>query len=258
MAEKFDLHTHTPFSDGKAPLELNARSAEAAGLVALAVTDHLFSPGQVSGGALLDEYLAAIAAEQEKTVVRLLRGVEAQALDATGRTAVDAATREALEIVLCDLGGQTRGIFRDAPESSAAFYENVRRCYVGLAEDPAIDVIAHPFNLGRLSRAITPGNLPRSLVAEVVAAMAQSGTAFEVMNDNHYWFPEIPVAQIAAEYAEIVAMAAEAGCPISVGSDAHFHQGVGHLTWVWEIMRLAGVGEEKLIDWRRFLFSPEV
>ena len=191
MAEKFDLHTHTQFSDGKAPLELNVRSAEAAGLVAFAVTDHLFSPGQISGGAPIAEYLDAIAAAQEKTAVRLLRGVEAQALDASGRTAVDGPTRAALEIVLCDLGGQTRGIFRDAPDSSAEFYENVRRCYIGLAENPSIDVIAHPFNLGRLGRGITPGNLPRSLVAEVVEAMALSGTAFEVMNDNHYWFPEI-------------------------------------------------------------------
>ncbi len=252
MAEKFDLHTHTPFSDGKAPLELNVRSAEAAGLAAMAVTDHLFTPGHLSGGAPLDEYLASIAAAQEKSAVRLLRGVEAQALDASGRTAMDAASRESLELVLCDLGGQTRGIFREAPDLNAEFFENVRRCYVGLAEDPAIDVIAHPFNLGRLGRGITPGNLPRSLVAEVVSAMAESGTAFEIMNDNHYWFPEISVAQIAAEYAGIVAMAAEAGCRFSLGSDAHFHQGVGHLTWVWEIMRLAGVGEGRLIDWRRF------
>lgn len=253
MAERFDLHTHTPFSDGKAPLGMNVRSAEAAGLVAMAVTDHLFSPGRISGGATLDEYLAAIAEAQETTSVRLLRGVEAQALDAAGATAVDAEARGRLEIVLCDLGGNTRGIFEDAPASSAALLESVRRCYLGLAENPLIDVLAHPFNLGRLGRDISPSGLPRSLVAEVVGAMAANGKAFEVMNDFHYWYPDLSVSRIAAEYAEIVALAAEAGCQISVGSDAHFHQGVGHLTWVWEILGLAGVGDERLVDWRRFL-----
>jgi histidinol phosphatase-like PHP family hydrolase len=251
-----DLHSHTTFSDGKTSLELSARAAEAAGLEALAITDHQWQPGAVSGGASLEAYLAAIAAVQAQTPVRLLRGVEATAVDAAGTASIDEDTARPLDLVLCDMGGRTRGLFVDGPSRPAAFLEALRRAMLAVCENPLVDVFAHPFNVGRLGRGLAPATLPARLVEEVCAAAAASGTAFEVMNDMPYWFPELPVAQVTDGYAGIVARAHAAGCRFTLGSDAHHHQGVGNHRWSRRVLALAGVPEDRLVDWRTFVLEP--
>ncbi len=247
-----DLHSHTTFSDGKTSLALSARAAEAAGLDALAITDHQWQPGAVAGGASIDAYLAAIDAAQARTPVRLLRGVETTAVDAAGTPGIDAETARPLDLVLCDMGGRTRGLFVDGPSDQTAFLEGLRRAMVSVCENPLVDVFAHPFNVGRLERDLAPATLPASLVEEVCAAAAATGTAFEVMNDMHYWFPELPVAQVTDGYAAIVARAYAAGCRFTLGSDAHHHQGVGNHRWSRRVLALAGVPERRLVDWRTF------
>jgi histidinol phosphatase-like PHP family hydrolase len=247
-----DLHSHTTFSDGKTPLELSVRAAEANGLAALAITDHLWQPGRVSGGTSIDEYVAAIDAAQAATTVQLLRGVETTALDAHGTPGIDEATAARLDLVLCDLGGRTRGLFVDGPAEQAAFYEALRRCLVAVCEHRLIDVLAHPFNVGRLQRNLAPDTLPRSLVGEVCAAAAAHDTAVEVMNDMHYWFPEVPIARLTDGYAGIVATAAAAGCRFTVGGDAHHHQGVGNLLWSSQVLERAAVPDDQMADHRSF------
>jgi histidinol phosphatase-like PHP family hydrolase len=245
-----DLHSHTTFSDGKSSLELCVRAAEAHGLSVLAVTDHYWQPGVMPNGDPVDTYLAAIEDVQRRSPVRLLRGVETTALAADGVPAIEAETAARLDIVLCDLGGKTRGVFSSAPEGESAFLEALRRCMVGVASSQLVDVFAHAFNVGRLSRGLAPDTLPRSLVAEVCAACAAHNTAFEVMNDLPWWFPEIPVERVTDGYAAIVATALEAGCHFTAGGDAHSHQGIGQLAWSRRVLRLAGVQEDRLLDWR--------
>jgi histidinol phosphatase-like PHP family hydrolase len=218
----------------------------------LAITDHLWRPGFVSGGSSLDEYLAALTAAQQHTSVHLLRGVETTAIDANGTPAIDDATARRLDVVLCDLGGRTRGLFADGPATLAAFLAALGRCMVAVCEHPLIDVFAHPFNVGRLQHQLTPATLPRTLVEEVCAAAAAHGTAFEVMNDMHYWFPEVPMAQLTDGYADIVATASAAGCRFTLGSDAHHHQGVGNLLWARQVLHRAGIPEDRLVDWRSY------
>jgi histidinol phosphatase-like PHP family hydrolase len=251
VIDRVDLHSHTTFSDGKSSLDLCVRAAEAAGLAVLAITDHLWQPGALPNGTA-DEYLAAIERAQERTAVTLLRGVETTALDSEGTPAIDEETASRLNLVLCDLGGKTRGVFVDAPSQMVAFLDALRRCMVGVAAHRLVDVLAHPFNVGRLNRGLAPDDLPPSLVEEVSAACAASGTAFEIMNDLPWWFPEVPVERVTQGYAAIVARAAEAGCRFTLGSDAHSHQGVGHLTWSRRVLRLAGVPDAQVVDWRTF------
>ena len=69
----------------------------------------------------------------------------------------------------------------------------------------------------------------------------------------HYWFPELSVAELTDGYAAIVARAHAAGCRFTLGSDAHHHQGVGNLRWSRRVLDLAGVPEDRLIDWRTFV-----
>jgi histidinol phosphatase-like PHP family hydrolase len=251
-----DLHSHTTFSDGKTTLDLSVRAAEIAALEALAITDHLWQPGAVSGGTRIADYLAAIGVAQAHTMVHLLRGVETTVIDAIGTAGVDEETARQLDLVLCDMGNRTRGLFVDGPTDQAAFLEALRRSMVAVCENPLIDVFAHPFNVGRLKRGLTPATLPRSLVEEVCAAAAANGTAFEIMNDMHYWFPELPVAEITDGYTTIVAAAHSAGCQFTLGSDAHHHQGVGNHLWCHQVLELAGVPEDRLVNWRTFVSRP--
>ena len=245
-----DLHSHTTFSDGKSSLELCVRAAEAHGLTALAVTDHYWQPGVMPNGQPVDAYLAAIDEIQQRSPVRLLRGVETTALDADGVPAIEVETAARLDIVLCDLGGKTRGVFSGAPDGETAFLAALRRCMVSVASSALVDVFAHPFNVGRLNRGLAPDMLPRSLVEEVCAACAAHDTAFEVMDDLPWWFPDVPVERVTDGYAAIVATAVAAGCRLTLGSDAHSHQGIGQLTWPRRVLKMVGVPEERLLDWR--------
>lgn len=255
-ALSYDLHSHTTFSDGRSALDLCVRAAECAGLEALAITDHMFEPGRLRAGATLEAYLLAIEAAQRCSSVRLLRGVETTALDADGVAGIDDATAARLDIVLCDLGGMTRGVFSDAPVREADFLDALRRCMVGVCADPRVHVLAHPFNVGRLKRGLAPDSLPTALVDEVCAAAAAHHTAFEVINDVPWWFPEVPVDRVTHAYAGIVARAVEHGCRISVGSDAHSHQGIGNMRWIGRVLALAAVPPERLLDWRHYVGPP--
>ena len=43
---KYDLHTHTAFSDGRSPVRDMANAAESNGLRGIAITDHVFNDVQ--------------------------------------------------------------------------------------------------------------------------------------------------------------------------------------------------------------------
>jgi histidinol phosphatase-like PHP family hydrolase len=70
------------------------------------------------------------------------------------------------------------------------------------------------------------------------------------MNDMPWWFPEVSVAAVTDGYAAIVATAVAAGCRLTLGSDAHFHQGIGQHAWSLRVLEVAGVPEDRLLDWR--------
>ena len=51
---KYDLHTHTAFSDGRSPVRDMANAAESNGLRGIAITDHVFN--DVQAEKLLGDY----------------------------------------------------------------------------------------------------------------------------------------------------------------------------------------------------------
>jgi len=244
----FDLHTHTTFSDGSHSLEITVKFAEAMGLEALAITDH-FAPSMKlwEEEGLFDKYLGEIRTASEWAEVPLLAGVEATVLNTKGEISMNEEAFAKLDIVLVDFGGQTEGVFRNPPSSKEKIVANVTECLVSVAENPLFHILAHPFNLGRISEPLEPADIPRSCLEEIATAMRENGKIFEVMNCTFWWFPEMPVRRFTEQYVEIVRLFAEAGVLFSAGSDDH-RTGVGNLAWSNRVLQMAEVSAERIVD----------
>lgn len=246
-----DLHTHTKWSDGAHPLDLHILEGRAFELDAMAVTDHFF-PGMKlhDKSDQFDAYLAEIdRLRSAQSDVRVVKGVEAAALDAGGRISIDARQAARLEWVLCDLNGITEGIFRKAPGDKAALRDNVLKAYLGLCDVPYLDAIAHPFNTGNLNPAVMIEDYGEARLRELAQKMAEKKKAFDVMNDQVYWFSKSGIAprELTAQYVELVKVFARAGVKFQVSSDDH-RTGLGNTRWSRIVLARAGVPMSQVVD----------
>ena len=253
MMVNYDLHTHTTFSDGSHTLEITVKFAEAMGLEALAITDHL-TPGMKlwEEEGLFDTYLGEIRTASEWAEVVVFAGVEATILNTRGEISMNEEAFSRLDVVLVDFGGWTEGVFRNPPSSKGKILANVTECLVNVAANPSFHILAHPFNLGRISEPLEPDDIPRSSLEEIAAAMKANGKIFEVMNCTFWWFPHMPVRSFTEQYADIVRIFAEKGVLFSVGSDDH-RTGVGNLAWSNRVLQMADVPMEQIVDPKGFL-----
>jgi len=153
-----------------------------------------------------------------------------------------------LDLVLVDLGFGTHGVFFDAPVTGWKLIRNSVDATIGACEHRRVNVFAHPFNLGRCDLAVDLRDVPESALDEMAAAFAETGTAFEMMNQMHYWFPNVKVNDLTAAYADIVIRFKEAGVRFSVGSDAHRVGSVGNLVWCATVIERAGLTRRQMVD----------
>ncbi|MER3502259.1 MAG: hypothetical protein C4295_12525 [Candidatus Fervidibacterota bacterium] len=239
-----DLHTHSLFSDGQDSVWEMVRAAEAAFLDTLAITDHVEAD---RWGNPITEWLDGLLREAEavrgKTRVRLLVGVEACLLDLKGHTTVTPALYRSVDLVLAGIEWATVGIAQNPPENKVALQRHLVTAYGNLALNPWVDIIAHPFNLGRFPNPLRLSELAKSAVREIAAAFREGGKAFELNNTLWWWFPHQSPTEVLREYARIVEEFAIAGVPFVFGSDAHSLHGVGNLRWAEEVARLVGLTE---------------
>jgi histidinol phosphatase-like PHP family hydrolase len=254
LAIAHDLHTHTDFSDGTPSIRLHIFEARAFELEAIAITDHHERGSKIADSdEAFDRYLAEIEtcrAGQDDVIV--LKGVEAAALDATGRISIDERRAARLEWVLCHLGGNSEGTLRKTPADKRAYADNVIRTYLGLCDVPFLHGIAHPFNTGNTKPALLPEDYPERSLRELAAKMAEKGKVFDVMNDTVYWFSEagVPPRAVTAQYVEVVKLFAAAGVKFQVSSDDH-RTGLGNTRWSRIVLARAGVPPHQIVDPRR-------
>ncbi|GBC97975.1 DNA polymerase/3'-5' exonuclease PolX [bacterium HR17] len=245
---RYDLHTHTLFSDGRDSVWEMARAADAAGLDALALTDHLeadrFGTPMTDW---VDAFLREVEAARGKVKVRLLAGVEAALLNVQGAVTVTPEVYRKVDIVLCGIEWGTRGIALNPPDNPVAFQRVLVTAYGNLALNPFVDVIAHPFNLGRFPLKLPLNQLATSAIREIAAAFSEGDKAFDLNNTLWWWFPDTTPQQVLRHYARIVEEFADAGVKFVCGSDAHSLHGVGNLTWVAQLIRLVGLTEEHFL-----------
>ena len=239
----YDAHTHTTFSDGRNSVLENARQAEACGLEAVVIADHIHEEP-----AWLDAMLAEVETADAACDVKVLAGAEGVILNPEGEISIPDEVANRLDFVLVDFGGLTEGIAANPPASANQFIDNVVSAVTKACENPSVDAIAHPLNLGRFQAALSPVDFPATPLIDMATTFARTRTAFEIMNQMPWWFPSLTVRRITAEYADVLRVFRRYGVEFVVGSDAHSCGAVGNLGWCRRVMEIAGIEASDLID----------
>ncbi|MCD6361556.1 MAG: PHP domain-containing protein [Armatimonadetes bacterium] len=240
-----DAHTHTTFSDGRNTVAEMVQAAEAVGLEALAITDHV-RPDTTD----LDRHIAEIERVGEGSPVVVLPGAEAPIMDTTGRLGIGPSQVESLSLVLAEFNGGTEGVATNIPASSTRLLDNIFDALEAVVAGGLVRALAHPFNLGRFDAAVYPEELPRSRLRQLARLMVEHSVAFEIMNHMCWWFPHMPVDEFTRQYARVLRVFGEENCKFVVGSDSHCVHGVGNTWWSRRVMRVAGVELSQVVDLR--------
>ena len=243
----YDLHTHSTYSDGKGSLHDNIHAAEAMGLSHIALTDHL----RVEKQDWVDEALRELRDEPpEGYRVKILKGAEAALLDSSGRISIDDKAAAKLDIVLCDMGWHSLGFAGDASAiPKDQIIERIVECFINLCRNPLVDVVAHPFNFGRHTKAVvSPDEIPHDSLLKIADTFVSESTAFEIMNNAWWWHPTMHPRDLTDQYVKIVKLFAQRGVRFTLGSDAHGIGGIGNLGWSRRVLAEADVPHAQIVD----------
>ncbi len=210
-----DLHTHT-VSSGHAYSTImeNAQAAARRGITMLAMTDH--GPAMPGGPheyhfgnqRVIPEYLSG---------VRILKGIEANVLDAAGKLDLPAGRLSKLDIVL--VGLHTKCAPNQGREANTAMLAAVMR-------NPLVDVIVHPGN----------PEYPVDIRAVVEAAKAND-VALEI-NNSSLKQSRCGSRPLCLEFARL---AYQSGAKLVLGTDSHFADAVGDFSAALLLLEEAGV-----------------
>lgn len=244
----YDAHVYTDVSEGRDSLREVVRAAEAAELELLVIVDSY----ERAGDDLRDRAREAVRANGE-TQLLIVPGIETAIRDAVGNIGLTAELARLAPVVYAHLSGRTRGIAADPPASKARYLSNLFQALFGVVSKRTVTALARPFNIGQFPAPLTPSQLPRSALDELAGAMAEHDVAFEISNQMHWWFPELAVDELTAEYAELMAVFAARKVKFIVGSEARSAGAVGHLTYATRLMKTAGVERSQVIDLPRFI-----
>lgn len=222
-----DLHTHTTASThAYSTLAENAAYAAKTGIEAIAMTNH--GPGVQDGAHRWHFYNLSVL---PKTIdgVHILKGAEVNLMDVKGTLDLRQEYLEFLEWVIVsyhyhafdDIGTKT----------------DRTNCYINLLANPHIDMLGHcgspAFDFE---------------IAPVLDAAKEYDKVIEI-NENSF--------NTRSENVEIcrsIAVAcAEKGVKISVDSDAHFYESIGHFPRSIKMLEEIGFPEELIVNanWER-------
>jgi histidinol phosphatase-like PHP family hydrolase len=195
-----DLQMHTTYSDGGATIEAMASAAELLGYSHIALTDHsqqlrIANGMNEAGFARQDQEIAAtnVAFAAAGKQIRILRGIEMN-VSTEGAGDMDEQFLAGRDLVLGAFHGQLRKK-QDQTER-----------YLKALANPSVDIHAHP--RGRIWNFRTGLSADWRLVVERATKL---GKALEI--DAYPDRQDLDVS--------LLRLAAETGCWISIGSDAH-------------------------------------
>ncbi len=205
-ALKGDLHTHSDWSDGGSPIEEMARAGAALGHEYMVLTDHsprLKVANGLSAERLRQQLDVVAKVNEDLAPFRLLTGIEVDILE-DGTLDQDPELLAELDIVVASVHSKLR-----MPA------EHMTPRMVRAIANPHVDVIGHC--TGRI--VVGRGRPESEFDAEIVfAACAKFGVAVEVNSRPERLDPP----------KRLLRLAVEAGCRISIDTDAH---APGQLEW---------------------------
>ncbi len=223
---KGDLHSHTFWSDGGESVRTMAETARSLGHEYLAVTDHSARLTVAHGldEARLTEQLEEIEAlNEELAPFRILTGMEVDILE-DGHLDLSAAFLARLDLVVASVHSKLRMDER----------EMTRRMVMAVA-DPNVDVLGHC-----TGRKITGrGRPPSRFDAEIVfAACARFDTAVEINCRPERRDPP----------EELLALALEWGCRVSIDTDAHAPGQLEWQTWGCDLATRMEIDPSRIVN----------
>ena len=205
-ALKGDLHTHSDWSDGGSPIEEMARAGAALGHEYMVLTDHsprLKVANGLSAERLRQQLDVVAQVNAELAPFRLLTGIEVDILE-DGTLDQDPELLAELDVVVASVHSKLR-----MPA------EQMTPRMVRAIANPHVDVLGHC--TGRI--VVGRGRPESEFDAEIVfAACARFGVAVEVNSRPERLDPP----------KRLLRLAVEAGCQISIDTDAH---APGQLEW---------------------------
>ncbi len=192
-----DLHVHTTASDGKCSIEEMAEAAKQRGYQYLAITDHSRS-SVIANGLSMERLLKHMEAVRQagKRIkgITLLTGTECDILSDGSLDYPD------------DVLAQLDWVVASIHSAQRQDRENVTKRSIAALENPYVCVLGHPS--GRLLGKRDAMDLDWEAV---IAAAARTGTALEV---NSSW-QRLDLKDVH------VRMAMDAGCRLTIDTDAH-------------------------------------
>jgi DNA polymerase (family 10) len=219
-----DLHTHTTASDGTASIMEMAEAAKALGYEYLGVTDHSKAMAMARGlqPDRLIKHIEEIRKISDKLKgITLLAGSEVDIL-ADGRMDYEDAILMELDIVVAS---PHLSLKQDTKKSTDRLLRAIDNRYVSF--------IGHP--TGRLINSRDGLPLEMNKIFERAAA---SGTALEINSG----YPRLDLNDTNARHA------IEAGCMLTINTDAHATLGFEEITWGIGVARRAWATKKHVIN----------
>ena len=224
-----DLQMHTTYSDGKATLREMAAASAGLGYRFVAITDHSQSLKIAHG---MDEKELAregedVAAVNEELTadgvgLRVLHAIEMD-IDTAGDGDMDPAALARLDLVL--------GAFH----SKLRIMDDQTDRYIGALRNPTVTILAHPRGRRFDVRLGLQAEWPR-----VVEEAAARDKALEI--DAHPDRQDLNV--------ELLELAREAGCRISIGTDAHSVRELGFMEFGLAAAIRAGIPRDRILNFQ--------
>jgi putative hydrolase len=225
MTRKFDLHTHTTYSDGHGVPIAMVESAESKGLEAVAITDHGPELGVGIRREMIPRMIEDVNLAKNGAKTKVLVGLEANAVNDSGDIDIDESIIKKLDILVVGIHYVTR---ESNPEEMARSY--LQRA-TKVVEKNRFDVLAHPFSL---YHDLLP-YLSREDIEDFVKLVAERQVAMEIN------------VKYKAPGTDFLQLCLKEGVKLSVGTDSHSPADVGKVDWAYATLAKVGAKNEDLV-----------
>ena len=244
---KLDFHIHTKYlgcADATMELADILRECERVGVTALGITDHLNRPDQVDLHRAIREDILAL-----DTTLDVWFGVE---LNFTGPDAGFVYSDEIRDRIGFQFAiGGIHATYVDEYDL-AKIIDNQHRHHLKTCEDPAVDVLVHPYWFGKgvFDRNGWPWfdsmkPVPESYARELGQVAKETGTAVEINACANLVNPAYG-ERFVEEYFEYLAIIAAEGATFSVGSDAHSLRHLSSVAAAWALVDRLGLDPTRI------------